>query len=85
MLSTSIVDWSLLRPSETRSQCPYKGEAEYYDVVLPNGKEYKDIVWYYKRPLLECTPVTGCLCFYNEKVDIELDGVALERPKTKFS
>jgi uncharacterized protein (DUF427 family) len=53
--------------------------------VLPNGKEYKDIVWYYKRPLLECTPVTGCLCFYNEKVDIELDGVALERPKTKFS
>jgi len=85
LLSTSIVDWSLLRPSETRSQCPYKGEAEYYDVVLPNGKEYKDIVWYYKRPLLECTPVTGCFCFYNEKVDIELDGVALERPKTKFS
>lgn len=82
---TSIGDWSLLKPSTTRTQCPYKGEAEYYDVVLPDGNEYKDFVWYYRRPLLECTPVTGFLCFYNEKVDIELDGVTQERPKTKFS
>lgn len=78
------MDWSLLKPSNTRTPCPYKGEAEYYDVVLPGGKVYKDIVWYYPTPLQEAAPVTGCLCFYNEKVDIELDGVLLERPKTKF-
>ncbi|KAL1999461.1 hypothetical protein VTN02DRAFT_4496 [Thermoascus thermophilus] len=81
---TAIVDWSLLQPSHTRTRCPYKGEAQYYDVVLPGGKVYKDIVWYYATPLREAAPVTGCLCFYNEQVDIELDGVLLERPKTKF-
>jgi hypothetical protein len=29
--------------------------------------------------------VVGLLCFYNEKVDIKLDGEWLERPKTPFS
>ena len=29
--------------------------------------------------------VAGLLCFYNEKVDIEVDGVVLERPRTPFS
>ncbi|KAL9105432.1 MAG: hypothetical protein Q9227_009393 [Pyrenula ochraceoflavens] len=87
--STSITDWSLLKPSALRTQCPYKGEAEYYSVVLPSNdggeKEHNDLVWYYTRPLLECTPVAGCLCFYNEKVDIELDGKMLERPVSYWS
>lgn len=83
--ATSIADWSLLQPSATRTQCPYKGEAEYYSILLPNGEKHDDLVWYYDRPLLECTPVTGLLCFYNEKVDIELDGQVLERPKTFWS
>ncbi|KAL9623548.1 MAG: hypothetical protein Q9160_002229 [Pyrenula sp. 1 TL-2023] len=83
--STSISDWSLLQSSATRTQCPYKGEAEYYSIVLPNGEKHNDLVWYYDRPLLECTPVTGMLCFYNEKMDIELDGRVLERPKTFWS
>lgn len=83
--STSVVDWSLLKPSTTRTQCPYKGEAEYYSIVLPDGKEHKDLVWYYQQPLLECVPVMNMLCFYNEKVDIELDGQRLERPKTFWS
>ena len=83
--ATSIIDWTLLRPSTLKTQCPYKGEAEYYSVVLSNGEEHKDIIWYYSRPLLECTPVTGCLCFYNEKVDIELDGKKLERPISYWS
>jgi len=81
---TAIVDWSLLRPSTTRTPCPYKGEAEYYDVVLPDGKRYKDFVWFYRMPLRESAAIAGYLCFYNEKVDIELDGALLERPHTKF-
>ncbi|KAI4813393.1 DUF427-domain-containing protein [Aureobasidium sp. EXF-8845] len=59
----------VLRPSETITQCPYKGEAEYYDVVI-GGEVYKDIVWYYTRPTVECTSIAGLCCFYNEKVDM---------------
>ena len=77
------IDPSVLRPSKTRTQCPYKGEAEYYSVEV-DGKLREDIVWYYNRPTLECGLVVGLACFYNEKVDIILDGKKLERPDTHF-
>lgn len=82
------VNQSYLRRSETRTQCPYKGEAEYWDVVLPNDGEekvHKDLVWYYDRPNLEVAAVQGLVCFYNEKVDIEVGGEKMERPTTFFS
>jgi len=79
----TAVDPSVLRPSKTRTQCPYKGEAEYYSVEV-NGKLHEDIVWFYDRPTLESALVVGLVCFYNEKVDIELDGKMLERPDTHF-
>lgn len=82
-LPQSCIDQSVLRPSKTRSLCPYKGEAEYFDVVA-DGQEYKDVVWYYSRPLPESIAVLGLCCFYNEKVDIWIDGVKQERPKTLF-
>jgi hypothetical protein len=30
-------------------------------------------------------PIAGLIAFYNEKVDIYLDGVLLDRPQTPFS
>ncbi|KAK8035413.1 hypothetical protein PG993_010408 [Apiospora rasikravindrae] len=82
----------LVRKSGTTTQCPYKGEANYYSVVLPpaEGKEeqgtvVKDVIWYYRMPTHESARVAGLLCFYNEKVDIELDGKMLERPKSIFA
>jgi len=82
------IDVSKLKRSETKSQCPYKGEAEYYHVEI-EGKEYNDIVWFYDRPTVECAAVTGLCCFYNEKVDVSImDGgewKRLERPKTHFA
>ncbi|KAI0156249.1 hypothetical protein BJ166DRAFT_532404 [Pestalotiopsis sp. NC0098] len=83
--ATSITDPAMLRDSRTETQCPYKGVASYYNVVVPGGGVYEDIVWYYRNPTHESALVAGFLCFYNEKVDIELDGVKLERPKTVFS
>ena len=44
-----------------------------YNVVV-NGKEHKDIVWWYKHPTLESAPIAGHMCFYNEKVQILIDG-----------
>ena len=42
-------------------------------------------LWYYRNPAPESARVAGLLCFYNEKVDIELDGKMLDRPRTVFS
>ncbi|KAK3048124.1 hypothetical protein LTR09_010463 [Extremus antarcticus] len=77
------IDPTVLRPSTTRTKCPYKGEAEYYSVEI-DGKLHEDLFWYYTRPTVESSKVEGLVCPYNERVDIELDGVKLERPKTHF-
>jgi uncharacterized protein (DUF427 family) len=83
-LPLSSINQSYLRPSDLITKCPYKGDAEYYDVVI-NGEVYKNLVWYYRLPTHESATIAGLLCFYNEKVDIWLDGVELERPKTHFT
>lgn len=83
-LPLSAVDQTVLRKSDLVTRCPYKGEAEYYDVVI-GGREYRNLVWYYRLPTHESAAIAGLVCFYNEKVDILLDGEVLERPKTAFS
>ncbi|GAM89220.1 hypothetical protein ANO11243_072570 [Dothideomycetidae sp. 11243] len=80
----SAVDQSVLKPTKLRTKCPYKGEAEYYSIIV-DGKDFKDIVWYYTHPTIECTPIQGMVCFYNEKVDIEIGGKAEDRPETVWS
>ena len=58
--------------------CPYKGEAQYYNAVI-NGKEYADHIWWYEYPTAESAAVQGLVSFYNEKVDIYIDGVLEEK------
>lgn len=83
-ISPGAVDPAVLRKSSLVTKCPYKGDAEYYDVVV-DGKQHHDLVWYYRLPTHESAGIAGLLCFYNEKVDILLDGQLLERPKTHFA
>lgn len=80
----AAVDQSVLRKSDSITQCPYKGDAEYFNVVV-DEEERKDLVWYYRLPTHESAQVAGLVCFYNEKVDIVLDGELQDRPKTFFS
>ncbi|EFY99397.1 DUF427 domain protein [Metarhizium robertsii] len=82
-ISPGAVDPAVLRKSSLVTRCPYKGDAEYYDIVV-DGKQHHDLVWYYRLPTHESAGIAGLLCFYNEKVDILLDGQLLERPKTHF-
>lgn len=73
-----------LEPTAASSQCPYKGTARYWSVRV--GDELvTDLAWSYPTPIPESQKVAGLICFYNEKVDIVVDGDALERPVTKFS
>lgn len=78
------VNFDLLNPTDTSTQCPYKGEASYWTVTV-NGRDYKDIVWGYFEPIPEISKIKELLCFFNEKVDIYVDGDLEERPQTPWS
>ncbi|KAG5919336.1 hypothetical protein E4U42_006548 [Claviceps africana] len=82
-ISPGAVDPSILRKSELVTSCPYKGDAEYYHVVV-DGQEHKNLVWHYRHTTHESAAIAGLLCFYNEKVDVYLDGQLQERPKSLF-
>jgi len=70
-----------LVPSETETICPYKGHASYHSVRLDGGELVEDLIWYYADPFSDALGVAGMLCFYNERVDLELDGELQERPE----
>ncbi len=78
------VRWDRLRPSDTTTACPYKGEARYWDVDL-DGTRHADLAWSYPTPLPESIDVRGLVCFLDERVDVTVDGVRRERPVTKFA
>ena len=73
-----------LHPSPSTSRCPYKGTATYWSVEA-GGETFPDLAWTYRTPLPEAVKVAGLICFYNERVDLIVDGEARERPRTKFS
>jgi uncharacterized protein (DUF427 family) len=83
-LPKTHVRMDLLVPTDSESHCPYKGQAEWWS-VRANGSVHEDLAWSYRMPLPESQKIAGLVAFYNEKVDIYVDGVLQERPHTKFS
>lgn len=71
--ATSVKNWTMLTKSDTITFCPYKGQASYYHLRV-GGTVIEDAVWYYTYPTHESSAIQGLLCFYNEKVDIFVDG-----------
>jgi uncharacterized protein (DUF427 family) len=45
---------------------------------------HRDLAWAYDFSTRQPLPITGLVAFYNEKIDIEVDGVRLARPRTHF-
>ena len=74
------VRMDLLRPSATTTRCPYKGTATYWAVEV-GGRLYEDLVWTYKAPLPESAKIAGLLAFYDDRVDLHVDGVSQEHPR----
>ncbi len=74
-----------LVPSSTVTRCPYKGTTTAYWSVVVDGEVHEDLAWSYDFPTGGLLPIAGLVSFYNEKIDIVLDGVLLERPRTHFS
>ncbi len=61
----------LLEPSYTTTRCPYKGVAHYWSLRLTD-RLAQDIVWSYPEPLHDATGVRGLLCFFNDRVEMEV-------------
>jgi uncharacterized protein (DUF427 family) len=74
-----------LEPSATQTLCPYKGVTSGYWSVRAGDEVHPDLAWTYHYPLPAVAAIAGMLAFYNEKVDIVVDGVEVERPDTHFS
>jgi uncharacterized protein (DUF427 family) len=63
-----------------RTTCAYKGHATHYDVAGEDA-----VAWSYEDPLNDALPVKGMIAFYNERVDVEVDGEPEERPRTQWT
>jgi uncharacterized protein (DUF427 family) len=79
-LPAEDVRTDLLTPTDTSTWCAYKGQASYW--ALPGGG---DVAWTYRAPLREAAEVTDRIAFFNERVDVTVDGERLERPVTPWS
>ena len=84
-LNRTDIRFEHLAPSDTTSACPYKGNTSSYWSVRVGDTIHQDLAWAYDFPTRQLLPIAGLVCFYNEKVDITIDGRPLERPQTHFS
>ena len=83
-INQTELNYEYLIPSDTVTKCPYKGTTSRYWSVRIGDTVHPDLAWAYDFPTRQLQPITGLVAFYNEKVDIILDGKQLERPKTHF-
>ena len=78
------VRMDLLTPTDTESHCPYKGQAEWWS-VRAGDTVHTDLAWSYRTTLPESQKIAGLMAFYDEKVDVYVDGVLQERPRSRFA
>lgn len=78
------VRMELLRTTDASSQCPYKGTARYWSVDT-GTRVHKDVVWSYPTPHAESGKIAGMLAFYDDRVDIFVDGMPLHRSRFQVS
>lgn len=69
--------------SELETACTYKGQASYWSVRTPAGLA-ENVAWTYAEPLRDAQAVRDAVAFYDEHVDVDIDGVRQERPQTPW-
>jgi uncharacterized protein (DUF427 family) len=78
------INLDYLTPTDTVTACPYKGMTSGYWSIRVGETIHQDLAWAYDFPTRQLLPIAGLVAFYNEKVDVFLNGQQLERPKTHF-
>lgn len=56
------IKWDRLKMTETRSTCPWKGLASYYDVIV-DGEVNRDAAWTYLEPKTAARHITKHVAF----------------------
>lgn len=69
-----------LEPHPRRTYCPYKGQASYWSAGRHEG-----IAWSYEEPLPDMLPITGLVAFWDELVDVYVDGRLRPPPDSPFA
>lgn len=82
-LPAEDVRFDLLTPTRSHTSCAYKGVASYWSSTGENP--VADVCWSYSEPLHDALPVAGMYSFFNERVELSIDGVIQERPSTSWS
>lgn len=80
----SAIDFSHLVPSDTITACPYKGRTSGYWSVRVGDRVHADLAWTYDFPTRQLLPIAGLIAFYDERVDVSIDGILQPRPSTHF-
>lgn len=83
-INRSEVDFEHLEPTGTATECPYKGRTSAYWSIRVGETLHPDLAWAYDFPTHQLLPIAGLVAFYNERLDIFLEGRLLERPTTGF-
>ncbi|SEK21621.1 Uncharacterized conserved protein, DUF427 family [Rhodococcus maanshanensis] len=73
-----------LVPTETRTYCAYKGEASYFTVESA-GERGIDVAWSYEHPLPDCPEIAGLVAFFQERLDVTVDGAPMVGARTPWS
>lgn len=60
----SAVKREYLQASDTHSQCPWKGIASYYDIVV-DGRVNADAAWYYPEPFSMAARIKDYVAFWH--------------------
>ncbi len=63
-----------LARSDRSTSCPYKGFASYYSITV-NGSELENSAWTYQTPFPAVTSIAGMICFYTNRLVVEVDGI----------
>ena len=83
-LPKTDVLFEFLTATDLSTVCRYKGTSRYWSINT-TGDVHDNLAWGYDAPVRESQPIAGYVAFYNEKLDIYVDGVLEEKPKTVFS
>jgi len=73
-----------LVPSDAHSRCPYKGVPSYWS-VRTGDELLTDLVWSYLTPRPEAIAIKGALAFFDERLDLDIDGERQPRHDTPWS
>lgn len=79
----SDVRLELMEESPKRTVCPYKGQASYWS--YPESAQGRNIAWSYDRRYRDAAQIHGLISFYNERVDLRVNGVLQVRPVSPWS